>query len=493
MLNRSFPSSPVRMAGCLLALLAGLATAAADGGERPNFLIVLCDDLGYADVGCYGNPNVQTPHVDRFAQEGMRLTSCYSAAPNCSPARTGLMTGRTPYRVGVHNWIPFLSPMHVGTGEITIASLLQEAGYDTCHVGKWHLNGWFNLPGQPQPSDHGFRHWFSTQNNALPNHRHPYNFVRNGIPAGPLEGYAAQLVADEAERWLKETRNPEQPFFLFVCFHEPHEPIATDEQYARLYSSDDPSYAAHHGNITQMDAAFGRLLQTLDAQGLRDSTFVMFTSDNGPAMTSIHPHGSTGPLREYKGHLYEGGIRVPGIIRWPGHAQPGAVSDEPISGVDLLPTLCEAARIAPPADRTLDGASFLPMLQGNPIRRSLPLYWQFNYAASAPDVAIREGDWKLVATLDLPDFPRGADITDDMMRALKQAEPVEFALYNLKSDIGEQSDLKTHEPERFQRMKSQLLEMYHDVRAESPTWPAWEWPRYEGQRIEWPEYRKPRK
>ena len=177
----------------LLAIIAGVFTgrfslsAEAQSGDnhRSNFLIVLCDDLGYGDLGCYGHTVVQTPNVDHFAGEGLKLTDCYAAAANCSPARTGLMTGRTPYRVGIHNWIPMLSPMHVRESEITIATLLRDAGYDTCHSGKWHLNGWFNLPGQPQPNDHGFDHWFSTQNNCLPNHRHPYNFVRNSIPVGP--------------------------------------------------------------------------------------------------------------------------------------------------------------------------------------------------------------------------------------------------------------------------------------------------------------------
>jgi arylsulfatase A len=456
--------------------------------ERPNFLIVLCDDLGYGDLACFGDTTLQTPNVDRFVTEGLKLTSCYAAAPNCSPSRTGLMTGRTPYRVGIHNWIPFLSPMHVRESEVTIATLLKNTGYDTGHVGKWHLNGWFNLPGQPQPSDHGFSHWFSTQNNALPNHRNPYNFVRNGIPMGPLEGYSSRLVADEAIRWLTDVRNRERPFFLYVCFHEPHEPIASDEQYTRLYPSDDPGYSAHHGNITQMDAAFGRLMQSLDDQGLRENTFVLFTSDNGPAITGMHPHGSKGPLREKKGHVYEGGIRVPGILRWPGHTRPGTTSDEPACGVDLLPTLCAIAGVDVPNDRAIDGASILPVLDGRPIERKSPLYWQFNYAQSRPKVAIRMGDWKLLAGLNLPDFPPGADVTDEQMHVLKTAELEGFELYNLKDDIAETTDLSAREPQRLQEMTAVMQTMYDAVQEESPVWPAWTWPRYEAQRIEWPPY-----
>ncbi|REJ95323.1 MAG: arylsulfatase [Planctomycetota bacterium] len=459
--------------------------------ERPNFLIVLCDDLGYGDLACYGHPVIQSPNVDRFASEGLRLTSCYSAAPNCSPSRTGLMTGRTPYRVGVHNWIPFLSPMHVPESEITIATLLRDAGYDTCHVGKWHLNGWFNLPGQPQPDDHGFNHWFSTQNNALPNHRNPYNFVRNDIPVGPLEGYAAPLVTAEAIHWLTEIRDPEKPFFLFVCYHEPHEPIATAEEFTRLYGDgENPAKEAHHGNVTQMDAAFGDLMDSLDDQGLRENTFVMFTSDNGPAITSIHPHGSSGPLREKKGHTWDGGIRVPGIIRWPGRTTPGTESDEPVSGVDLLPTLCAIAGVEPPQDRALDGANLMPVLSGETIERERPLYWHFLYASSAPKVAIRDGDWKLLAGLTGSDLPRGADITDEQMQVLKTAELTDFELYNLTDDVGETTELSDRYPDKLAELKSVMREIYLEVREESPVWPAWEWPRYEGRRIKWPPYRR---
>lgn len=455
---------------------------------RPNIVVVLCDDLGYGDLACYGHPQIQSPHIDRFAAEGLRLTSCYSAAPNCSPARTGLMTGRTPYRVGVHTWIPMLSPVHVRASEITIATLLQKAGYDTCHAGKWHLNGWFNLPGQPQPGDHGFAHWFSTQNNALPNHRQPYNFVRNGIPVGPTSKYAAHVVVDEAVEWLSTGRDPAKPFFLFVCFHEPHEPIATDARYTSLYPSDDPSLSAHHGNISQMDDAFGRLIAALDESGHREDTFVMFTSDNGPAVTNWHPHGSSGPLRWKKGHLYDGGIRVPGLVQWPGHVPPGSVSDEPVCGVDLLPTLCDLAGIDPPQDRVLDGVSVLPGWQGQSIARPRPLYWQFNFAQSDPKVAIRDGDWKLLCGLDIPPYKPGADITEADMAVLKKAEPTTCELYNLRTDIGETTDRSTDEPERLARMRQQLIAIYHEVRAESPVWPAWVWPRYESERIEWPEY-----
>ena len=454
----------------------------------PNIVVVLADDLGYGDVGCYGHERIQTPSIDEFAAEGMKLTSCYSAHPNCSPSRTGLMTGRTPFRVGIYNWIPMFSPMHVRRSEVTVATLLRDVGYDTCHVGKWHLNGDFNLPSQPQPSDHGFNHWFSTQNNALPNHRNPNNFVRNGKEVGQLEGYSAQLVASEAVEWLRHGRDREKPFFLFACFHEPHEPIASAKKFTDLYRSEDPSLPAHHGNVTQLDAGFGTLLAALDELGVRDQTFVLFTSDNGPAITGMHPHGSAGPLRDKKGAIYEGGIRVPGIVQWPGHLTAGSTSDVPVSGVDVLPTLCAIAGIEPPADRVLDGASFLPVFSGQSIVRERPLYWQFNRAKSDAKVAIRDGDWKLVAHLTEPGPNLGADITAEEIQRIKTAELTNFELYNLKEDIAESKDMANQRADVFNELKPKMEAIYSEVKAEAPEWSAWEWPRYESSKIEWPDY-----
>jgi arylsulfatase A len=459
----------------LVALFAAcslLMTAPCTAAERPNIVLVLADDLGYGDLHCYGGREMHTPHLDRFAAEGLRLTSCYAGHPNCSPSRTALMTGRTPTRVGVRNWIPEDSPMHLRQSEITVAALLKQAGYTTCHVGKWHLNGAFNKPTQPQPGDHGFDHWYSTQNNAIPSHRNPSNFVRNGQPVGELEGYSAHLVADEALRWLKSGRDAGKPFFLYVCFHEPHEPIASDDQYTKLYPSADPTYGAHHGNITQMDDAFGRIVQGLDELKLRDSTLVMFTSDNGPAITPRHPHGSAGPLRDKKGSVFEGGIRVPGMIRWPGKTQAGSTSDEPVCGVDFLPTVCEITGTPLPSDRKLDGASILPVLRGGAVSRTTPLYWHFNHAFNGPLVALRQGDWKILATLDI-EAQRGTAITPQTEAEFKSARLKEFQLYNLKDDIGEKRDLAGQQPAKLSEMRALLAAKYQDVLDEAPTWPAW--------------------
>lgn len=167
-------------------------------GDRPNILVFLCDDLGYGNLGCYGHLTIRTPNLDRLAAEGIRFTDFYSTAPVCSASRAGLLTGRTPSRIGVFDWIPNNHEIHLPRHEQTFAELLKTADYDTTLVGKWHCNGKFNSPDQPQPGNHGFDHWFSTQNNAAPSHKNPVNFTRNGVKIGKIEGFSCQIIVDEA-------------------------------------------------------------------------------------------------------------------------------------------------------------------------------------------------------------------------------------------------------------------------------------------------------
>lgn len=430
----------------------GAANAAT---ARPNIVVVLCDDLGYGDLGCYGHPVIRTPHLDRLASEGIRFTDCYAAAPVCSPSRAGMLTGRTPYRAGIYDWIPDKSPMHLRASEVTVASRLREAGYATCLVGKFHCNGQFNQASQPQPNDHGFDHWFATQINAAPSHHNPVNFVRNGKDVGPLEGYSSALIVDEAIRWMT-SRDPGKPFCLFVWFHATHEPVATDPTFVEPYRQHEPlERAIYYGNVTQMDHETGRLLAALEAMNLHDNTLVFFSSDNGPETLDRYRgaercHGSPGPLRGMKLHLYEGGIRVPGILRWPGKAVAGTVSAEPICGVDVMPTLCAIAGAEPPADRRMDGASILPILAGRPVKRSVPLYWQYDYAIGEPRVALRDGPWKLLADATLE----------------------RFELYDLPSDPGEATNLAAAQPEKLLELAGKLRRMHAEIKAEGPTWPV---------------------
>jgi arylsulfatase A len=443
--------------------------------ERPNFLVILCDDLGYGDLGCYGHESIKTPHLDKLAKEGIRFTDCYAAAPVCSASRAGLMTGRTPSRVGIYDWIPPGHVMHLRKEEVTIATLLKQAGYATCHVGKWHLNGKFNSKEQPQPGDHGFEHWMSTQNNASPSHENPDNFVRNGKKVGPTQGYSCQEVADESIKWLREIRDPKKPFFQFVCFHEPHEPIASPPDLVAQYpDAKKEGEALYYANVSNMDRAVGKLLAYLEKAKLSENTLVFFTSDNGPETLLRTPggwrsHGSPGPLRGMKLHVYDGGIRVPGILRWPARVKAGQTSGEPICNIDLLPTFCELAGINPPQDRILDGTSLVPLLENKLLARTQPLFWHYYRSISGPKAAMRIGDYMILGSWEKKLLPSGTVQKGDI-EILKGEKLVSFELYNLRTDIGEQHDLAEKEPRRLAEMRDKLMKFYKELQDEMPAW-----------------------
>jgi arylsulfatase A len=469
----------------LLAALAAISAAwLAPGGHAaqtaapaPSFLILLADDLGYGDIAAYGHPHIRTPNLDRLAAQGLRLTDCYAAAPVCSPARAGLLTGRTPNRTGVYDWIPADHPVHLRRGEVTVAGLLRAAGYDTAHVGKWHLNGKFNAAEQPQPGDHGFDHWFATQNNAAPSHENPSNFVRNGKEVGLLSGYAANLVAREGSDWLRGRTDRSRPFYLQAWFHEPHEPVSSPPELVEKYRSvaRNADEAQYFANVENMDRAIGELLRTLDDLGAAENTLVFFTSDNGPETLRRYrgaerSYGTPGPLRGMKLHLYEGGIRVPGILRWPARIQAGQVSAEPVSAVDLLPTVCDLRGIPLPANRPIDGASIAPVFSGKPVERRVPLFWAYYRSLSLPKVAMRDGDWKLVAHWDGPEDPLGGNVNPQSMRLIKTARLTRFELYNLREDPGETRDLAASQPDRLKTLSQRLLDLYLEVQAEGVDW-----------------------
>ena len=353
--------------------------------------------------GCFGDKTLHTPNLDKFAAEGLRLTSCYAAHANCSPSRTALMTGRTPTRVGVRNWIPQDSPVHVRRSEITIATLLKHAGYATCHGGKWHMNGEFNQPTQPQPGDHGFEHWFSTQNNAC----------RTIATPTTSSATASRSANSRATRptwsWTRRSAG---------SAHATGEAVLPLRLLPRAARADRLRREIHEAlsvrrsqlqRAPRQHHADGRRLRpvdgALDEQHCATNTFVFFTSDNGPAITRSIPTAPPGRCATRKVTVRRRHPRA-GHRALAGQNQPGSVSDEPVCGVDFLPTACAIAGIEPPRDRKLDGASFLPVLEGKPVARSTPLYWHFNRASSEPKVAMRVGDWKILATLDKTAGPR---------------------------------------------------------------------------------------
>lgn len=452
--------------------------------ERPNIIVLLCDDLGYGDLSCYGHPIIETPNLDRLADQGIRLTSCYSAAPVCSPSRVGLLTGRSPNRAGVYDWIPpanqqrpnLRDEVHLQAGEVTIPMVLRESGYQTCLVGKWHCNSRFNSAAQPQPDSAGFDHWFATQNNAGPSHENPRNFVRNGEPVGPLTGFSAGLIVEEAIQWLGRAE-AQRPFYLQVCFHEPHEPVASPPDLVEKYrpktrNEDEAQYCA---NVENVDRAVGRLTAYLAGKGLSSNTLLIFTSDNGPETLNRYrsanrSYGSPGVLKGMKLWTTEAGFRVPGIIHWPAVIKQGLVSDRTVSSLDFLPTFC-ALSGCPLPKRTLDGTDISGLLKGQGFIRSKPLLWCYYNAINERRVALRSGDWKILGALQHQGqpLPKLTNVHAGNWPTVAEATLADFELYHL-ADLSEAVEVSGVFPQRFAGMKRELEQHYRELLQDSHIW-----------------------
>ena len=432
--------------------------------SQPNILVLLADDLGYGDLGCYGGI-AKTPNLDALAAEGIKFTDCYTGAPNCSPSRVSLMTGRMPTRSGMYSYRPPQHVMHLPGEEITLAELLKPAGYQTAHFGKWHLGC---LPQDsslkhPQPIDQGFEYSLGTENNAVPSHLNPVNFIRNGEKVGETQGYACQLVADEVYHWLQQKYDPAQPFFMYVAFHEPHAKIASPPEMVAHYPDHDKKSAEYFANIENMDKAAGRILQMLRDRGLDKNTMVFFASDNGS-----YRMGSNGNLRGLKGEIYEGGTKVPGIFSFPGRFKGKRELNTPIWFPDLLPTISSLTNIPLPEDRTYDGINLLPLLQNEgKMERAQPMLWFFY--RSSPELAMRRGDYMLVARVN-DTIPRTHWLADRDMPFIKSLQPDFFELYNVVEDKGQQNDLADSNPEKLAEMKAAFFPLFEEARKEGPNW-----------------------
>lgn len=327
----------------------------------PNVVVIYFDDTGWKDFGCFGGA-VDTTHIDNLAKNGMRFTEYYAPAPNCSPSRAGLLTGRFPFRLGMYSYRSKNTPMHLPDSEITIAEALKTKGYATGMFGKWHLG---NLDGKshPTPSEQGFDYWLACDNNLIKHN--PKSLIRNGKPVGKIAGWAAHVVADEANEWMKKQTSP---FFAYIAFSETHSPLDAPEELITKYieRGENKKRATYRGMTEYSDAAVGSILKTLDDMGVSDNTLVFLASDNGPTSED-----SCEGLRGKKSYTWEGGIRVPAIICWPGKVKPSSEYNDPVGGIDLLPTLCDIVGAELPK-RHIDGVSIRSVLEGKPFKRNTP-------------------------------------------------------------------------------------------------------------------------
>lgn len=503
------PLSRREFAGLLLGSVAlpSLASRArlqsvSAGAHAPSILLFLSDDLGYGDLACYGHPFNRTPRFDQLAQEGCRFTDAHSASSICSPARAAILTGRHPYRLGIYYLVE--RDVHLRRQEVSLASLLRAQGYDTCFVGKWHVSRLGPAAmGQPSPGDFGFDHWFATEHNAFEGPRNPKHFIRNGVAVGPTDGWYCDLIVDEALEWLERRRDKTRPFFIYACSHEPHTPVAPPLEYARMYdppevrrleegilyggvARPDKDLSEHrkhyYGTVTQLDTAVGRLVDGLD-RAAAERLAIFFTSDNGPEYPvnwiesrgkwddplRDFSHGTPGPLRGMKRYTYEGGHRVPLIVRWPGHVVPGSVSDELVNGTDYLPTFCELAGTRAPADRVIDGTSITAAFTGRRVPRRIPACWTFPVPYTfMPAVTLRDGDHVIAGWF-------GAKPPEQLwIDFIKTARFERHELYDLGADLAQRDNLAPREPVRLKRMVALLDDVWSGIRKDAPVWKEWD-------------------
>lgn len=422
--------------------------AAEPSGKRPNFIIFFTDDQGYNDVGCFGSPFIRTPNFDRMAREGTKFTSFY-AQPVCGPSRAALMTGCYPIRVGEpQNKKKQHTVLH--PKEITIAEVLKDAGYATGMVGKWHLAGSRKNKYDPKlmPNGQGFDYFFGTPlHNGFTRTVEPKSFktqlIRNGQilkDALDQEGMDSltQVYTEEAVKFIRSNRD--QPFFLYLAHNMPHVPLGASKAFRGR------SRRGLFGDvIEELDWSAGRILKTLEELNLDDNTLIVFTSDNGPW---IEEHlgdygGSASPLRGWKMSAWEGGPRVPAIMRWPGRIPAGRTCHEMVTTMDLLPTFAKLARAKGRADRIIDGRDISALIAGDPDAKSPhEAFYFYNYLRLN---AVRSGKWKLVPPR--PANPPGTGWSGRMIDAVEKTQ-----LYDLEADIEERFDVAEQHPQIAARL-----------------------------------------
>jgi arylsulfatase A-like enzyme len=464
----------------LIAVLAAIALASGLSAAPPNIVFFLADDLGQRDLGCYGSTFYETPNLDRLARDGAKFTDAYAACPVCSPTRASLLTGQWPQRTGITDYIgapttpeqwkrntPSLPAPYADRLALdapTLAKATKAAGYATFFAGKWHLGPegfWpenqgfdINMGGIDKGGPYGGKKYFS-----------PYGNPR--LPDGPDGEHLPDRLATETAKFIEA--NKDRPFFAYYSFYDVHTPLMAredlrkkyEEKRARLgltekWGREEPrdvrlvqEHAVYAAMVEAMDLAVGKVLAKLDELGLRENTLVIFTSDNGGLATSEGWPTSNLPLRGGKGWMYEGGIREPLLVRWPGVVKAGSVVSTPVSSPDFFPTLLEAAGAKRQPGQVLDGVSLVPVLKGGTLPERA-LFWHYPHYGNqggAPSAAVRRGDYKLIEWL----------------------EDGRLELFNVAQDVGEQTDLATKEPQRVAQLRDELRAWQKNVGAKLPT------------------------
>jgi arylsulfatase A-like enzyme len=460
-----------RFVASTLAVVVLLAANAA-AARAPNIVFILADDLGWADLGCYGSTFHETPELDRLARLGMRFTQAYAAAPLCSPTRASFLTGRHPARLHLTTYLPgrpdsplqkLLQPtinQQLSLRETTLAEALKPLGYVSAHIGKWHLGGkGFG------PEDQGFAlNLAGTDGGSPPGPGGYFRFQTPTLKADDDAEYLTDRLTTEAERFIENNRD--KPFFLYLCHFAVHIPLQAKPDLIAKYQAkrkapwqDDPKKAPAQDNpvyaavLESLDQGVGRVMRKLDELGLADDTLLVFMSDNGGLAVREGPDTpatSNAPLRGAKGQLYEGGIRVPLIVRWPGRIKAGAVCDVPVSSADWFPTLLRVAGSKPEPGIPLDGIDILPVLQGTAVRNRDTLFWHlphYSNQGGRPSGAIRRGNLKLI----------------------EHYEDGRLELFDLAKDVSEKNDLSAAMPEQARELRRLLAEWRRSVDAQMPT------------------------
>ena len=458
------PWLAVSATACMV-LIAGGGEAGAQG-RRPNIVMIVADDMGYADIGVHGSKDIPTPNIDALAKAGIRFSDAYVTGPHCSPTRAGLLTGRYQQRFGHEVNMGAGAGPNAGLspGETTMADRLKAAGYRTALFGKWHLGSAERLHPLARGFDefYGFLGGEHSYLEAAPNGVNPLLEGRRPVEA---TGYLTDVLTDRAVAFIK--REKSRPFFLYLAYNAVHTPMQAPDKYlSRFKGIADEQRRTYAAMLSAMDDGIGRTVEALRGEGLEEDTLVFFFSDNGgPTMPGTTINGSSNaPLRGSKRQTWEGGVRVPFIVRWKGRLAEGKVDARPVIQLDILPTALAAAGVAARPEWKLDGVNLLPYLTGKDRRPPhQALYWRlFGH------MAIRKGPWKLVKTMEGPLL-----LSDTTRPDLSGAQ-----LFNLADDIGERKDLAAAHPEKVKELARDWLRWNQELPA--PAWGPGQGPRGRG-------------